>query len=57
MRDLFMHPWLDLPLKSVIEEVDRSKVTKPIFADKSPGRNELCPCGSGKKWKYCHGKK
>ncbi|MEM7616971.1 MAG: preprotein translocase subunit SecA [Pseudomonadota bacterium] len=20
------------------------------------GRNELCPCGSGKKYKYCHGK-
>jgi uncharacterized protein YecA (UPF0149 family) len=21
------------------------------------GRNELCPCGSGKKFKQCHGKK
>lgn len=21
------------------------------------GRNELCPCGSGKKYKYCHGRK
>ncbi|MFL4595874.1 SEC-C metal-binding domain-containing protein [Stenotrophomonas maltophilia] len=20
-----------------------------------PGRNELCPCGSGKKFKHCHG--
>jgi preprotein translocase subunit SecA len=20
------------------------------------GRNELCPCGSGKKYKHCHGK-
>ncbi len=20
------------------------------------GRNERCPCGSGKKWKFCHGK-
>jgi preprotein translocase subunit SecA len=20
------------------------------------GRNELCPCGSGKKYKNCHGK-
>ncbi|MFI5369852.1 MAG: SEC-C metal-binding domain-containing protein, partial [Spirochaetia bacterium] len=19
------------------------------------GRNDLCPCGSGKKYKYCHG--
>ncbi|WP_227658808.1 SEC-C metal-binding domain-containing protein [Streptococcus pseudopneumoniae] len=21
------------------------------------GRNELCPCGSGKKFKNCHGKR
>jgi preprotein translocase subunit SecA len=20
------------------------------------GRNQACPCGSGKKYKYCHGK-
>jgi preprotein translocase subunit SecA len=20
-----------------------------------PGRNDLCPCGSGKKYKKCHG--
>ena len=20
------------------------------------GRNDPCPCGSGKKYKYCHGK-
>ena len=20
-----------------------------------PGRNDLCPCGSGKKYKNCHG--
>ncbi|WP_455107565.1 SEC-C metal-binding domain-containing protein [Porphyromonas sp.] len=20
------------------------------------GRNDLCPCGSGKKFKHCHGK-
>ena len=23
---------------------------------KNPGRNEICPCGSGKKFKHCHGK-
>ncbi len=26
------------------------------IAAKRPGRNELCPCGSGKKFKACHGK-
>jgi len=20
------------------------------------GRNEVCPCGSGKKYKHCHGR-
>jgi preprotein translocase subunit SecA len=24
-------------------------------ADGKVGRNELCPCGSGKKFKRCHG--
>ena len=23
--------------------------------DKKVGRNEKCPCGSGKKFKHCHG--
>jgi len=26
---------------------------RPIRAEKKVGRNELCPCGSGKKAKYC----
>lgn len=28
----------------------------PIRAEKTVGRNEPCPCGSGKKYKQCHGK-
>ena len=28
----------------------------PFTADKLPGRNDPCPCGSGKKFKQCHGK-
>ena len=28
----------------------------PITKDKLPGRNDPCPCGSGKKFKNCHGK-
>ncbi|MDR2918527.1 MAG: preprotein translocase subunit SecA [Tannerella sp.] len=30
--------------------------TEPIRAEKRVGRNEPCPCGSGKKYKACHGK-
>ena len=29
---------------------------KTIIAEKTPGRNEPCPCGSGKKYKKCCGK-
>ncbi|RYM32563.1 preprotein translocase subunit SecA [Brumimicrobium glaciale] len=29
---------------------------QPVVAEKTVGRNEPCPCGSGKKYKQCHGK-
>jgi len=32
------------------------KPTQPIIKDKLPGRNDPCPCGSGKKFKNCHGR-
>lgn len=28
---------------------------EPIRAEKTVGRNDPCPCGSGKKYKNCHG--
>jgi len=28
----------------------------PVKVDKTPGRNEPCFCGSGKKYKLCHGR-
>ncbi|MBR1449507.1 MAG: preprotein translocase subunit SecA [Prevotella sp.] len=28
----------------------------PVVKDKLPGRNDPCPCGSGKKFKNCHGR-
>ena len=34
---------------------DKSKPA-PMIADKKIGRNDPCPCGSGKKYKHCHGK-
>jgi preprotein translocase subunit SecA len=30
--------------------------TQPIIAGPKVGRNDPCPCGSGKKYKQCHGK-
>ena len=36
-------------------QADKSKPA-PIIAEKKVGRNDPCPCGSGKKYKHCHGK-
>ncbi|NPV89271.1 MAG: hypothetical protein HPY50_00665 [Firmicutes bacterium] len=35
---------------------DQPKKPAPVQSDK-PGRNDACPCGSGKKFKKCCGKK
>ncbi len=32
------------------------KAKAPVIADKRVGRNDPCPCGSGLKYKNCHGK-
>ena len=32
------------------------KANTPVKADPKIGRNDPCPCGSGKKYKNCHGK-
>ena len=34
---------------------ERSK-PQPVTVEKRVGRNEPCPCGSGKKYKQCHGR-
>ncbi len=37
-------------------ETAQQQRRQPIIKDKLPGRNEPCPCGSGKKFKNCHGR-
>ncbi|MEI8225802.1 MAG: preprotein translocase subunit SecA [Bacteroidota bacterium] len=34
---------------------ERNQKTEPVRVDKKVGRNDPCPCGSGKKYKQCHG--
>ncbi|MGX5220678.1 preprotein translocase subunit SecA [Pseudomonas sp. S9] len=34
---------------------DTAVATAPVRAEQKIGRNEPCPCGSGKKYKHCHG--
>jgi preprotein translocase subunit SecA len=33
----------------------RQQPQQPVHAEKKVGRNDPCPCGSGKKFKQCHG--
>jgi preprotein translocase subunit SecA len=33
-----------------------SRSVTPVKVEKRPGRNDPCPCGSGKKFKNCHGR-
>ena len=40
------------PTKQDTREVQK---TQPIHVEKKVGRNDPCPCGSGKKYKNCHG--
>lgn len=38
------------------EQEDKKQKAQPVRVEKKVGRNEPCPCGSGKKYKNCHGK-
>ena len=40
--------------KNQIEKKYVKRVNTSFFSKKIP-RNSLCPCGSGKKYKHCHG--
>jgi len=49
---------------SLLEQEDSTEESPEMVTDEAPfvreekkvGRNEVCPCGSGKKYKQCHGK-
>lgn len=37
-------------------EMDKNKKVKEVIKTQKVGRNDLCPCGSGAKYKKCHGR-
>ena len=43
----------DQAMQNSYQQVERQQ---PVVAEPKVGRNDLCPCGSGKKYKQCHGK-
>ena len=42
--------------QAAAQQDTRKTAPEPIVKEKVPGRNDPCPCGSGKKFKNCHGK-
>jgi len=37
------------------DKPQRKEHVQPVRVEKKVGRNDPCPCGSGKKYKHCHG--
>ena len=45
------------PVREMRTNLGGGETRRPIKAlDKKVGRNDPCPCGSGKKYKHCHGR-
>ncbi|MBQ4493021.1 MAG: SEC-C domain-containing protein [Elusimicrobiaceae bacterium] len=49
-----MKKWVKDHEKELKQEQQQGKI-EPIVKEKEPGRNDPCPCGSGKKYKKCCG--
>ncbi len=59
----FVQPIESIKAKSVLDEQpvntnqeSEKQPQQPVRVEKTVGRNDPCPCGSGKKYKNCHGK-
>ncbi len=42
--------------EEALEEANAAEKAEPVRAALKVGRNDPCPCGSGKKYKQCHGR-
>ncbi len=49
-------PKVESPMEKVTAGVQRKPAAKAAATGKKVGRNDPCPCGSGKKFKHCCGK-
>jgi preprotein translocase subunit SecA len=43
-------------MATAVADAPEEVVQTPVRVEKTPGRNEPCYCGSGKKYKFCHGR-
>jgi preprotein translocase subunit SecA len=46
----------DAQRQAMQQSTSQAKSNAPVRVEKKVGRNDPCPCGSGKKYKHCHGK-
>jgi preprotein translocase subunit SecA len=44
------------PIHAISGKEDDTRKRQPVKAAEKVGRNDPCPCGSGKKYKHCHGR-
>ena len=46
---------LNLVVSNELSKKEKKEKIQDSASEKKVGRNEKCPCGSGKKFKHCHG--
>ncbi|HZH74166.1 MAG TPA: preprotein translocase subunit SecA [Mariniphaga sp.] len=49
-------PGVENPMQGASTQTGERSKPQPVRVEKKVGRNDPCPCGSGKKYKQCHGK-
>ena len=49
-------PGVENPMEGANTQTQERSKPQPVKVEKRVGRNDPCPCGSGKKYKQCHGR-
>jgi preprotein translocase subunit SecA len=49
-------PSANNPMEGASANTQEQSRPQPVKVEKRVGRNDPCPCGSGKKYKQCHGR-
>ncbi|MCE4567008.1 preprotein translocase subunit SecA [Maribellus sp. CM-23] len=49
-------PGAENPMEGANTQTQERSRPQPVTVEKRVGRNDPCPCGSGKKYKQCHGR-
>ncbi|MCD6354059.1 MAG: preprotein translocase subunit SecA [Prolixibacteraceae bacterium] len=50
-------PGVQNAMSNANSQTQENSKPQPVRVEKKVGRNDPCPCGSGKKYKHCHGRK